>query len=209
MLKFLKRPAESAEPQTEAKAARTDTGGGSSAEAPASSSAAAATAAAAPPPELPALAMLEHLDRESPWRGALAKEFSKSYMRDLDAKITQEREKKKVFPKPQDVFACLNFSPLTDVRVVILGQDPYHGPGQAHGFCFSVNYGIAIPPSLKNIYTELQTDAWQPRVLGAAGRAAAQRVAHGAAGRGELPRDLRLAGRPATAAPNPRASRAA
>ena len=160
MLKFLKRPAESSEPQTEAKAAKTDGGGAASGEAPASSSSTAAPAATVPTPlpELPALAMLEHLDAQSPWRTALAKEFSKSYMRELDAKITQEREKKKVFPKPQDVFACLNFSPITDVRVVILGQDPYHGPGQAHGFCFSVNYGIAIPPSLKNIYTELQSD---------------------------------------------------
>jgi hypothetical protein len=82
------------------------------------------------PEALPELAMLEHLDATSSWREALRKEFGKGYMRELDAKLTRERQSKTVFPRPEDVFAALNFTPLQDVRVVILGQDPYHGVGQ-------------------------------------------------------------------------------
>lgn len=104
------------------------------------------------------LAMLEHLAPQSPWREVLSKEWSKAYIRELDNRLSEERRKHTIFPKPQDVFACLNFTPPLEVRVVILGQDPYHGPGQAHGFCFSVNRGVAVPPSLKNIYSELEED---------------------------------------------------
>jgi len=150
MLNFVtrtKRPADEDPPTTEAKAPKL-----------AEEAVAAPSADAPPNPELPDLAMLQHLAADSPWRRVLQKEFSKSYMRELDTKVEQERKSKRVFPKPQDVFACLNFTPPSDVRVVILGQDPYHGPGQAHGFCFSVNRGIAIPPSLKNIYEELKND---------------------------------------------------
>jgi uracil-DNA glycosylase len=63
-----------------------------------------------------------------------------------------------VFPDPEDVFNALHLTPLANVRVVVLGQDPYHGPGQAHGLSFSVRHGVAVPPSLRNIYKELGTD---------------------------------------------------
>lgn len=108
--------------------------------------------------QAPELEMLQHLSPTSPWCSVLMKEFRKPYMRELDRKVTADRAKFQVFPEPKDVFACLNFTPPEEVRVVILGQDPYHGPGQAHGFCFSVNRGIPVPPSLKNIYAELEDD---------------------------------------------------
>ena len=69
-----------------------------------------------------------------------------------------QRQKKTVYPPPESVFATFNLTPLRDVRVVILGQDPYHGAHQAHGLAFSVCRGVAVPPSLKNIYTELEQD---------------------------------------------------
>lgn len=121
------------------------------------------TAAAAPPTSAPrtltpeATSLLEHLT-EPGWKAALEKEFVKPYFVDLAAKVAAEREKKKVYPPKDQVFSALNLTPLDDVRVVILGQDPYHGAGQAHGLSFSVPPGIAVPPSLKNIYTELEAD---------------------------------------------------
>ena len=98
------------------------------------------------PTTLPELAVLEHLDTESPWREALRKEFGKSYMREMDDKLSRERKSKTIFPQPEHVFACLNFTPLSDVRVVILGQDPYHGPGQVlcHETFASQPVGIAL-----------------------------------------------------------------
>ena len=107
---------------------------------------------------MPELAMLAHLHVDSPWRQALARELKKPYMRSLDVQVTQARARKKVYPPPEQVFAAFNYTSLADVRVVILGQDPYINHGQAHGFCFSVPHGVAVPPSLKNIYTELRED---------------------------------------------------
>ena len=93
------------------------------------------------------------------WKQALAPEFESAYMRQLKAFILAEREQgKHIFPKGADYFRALDLTPLDQVKVVILGQDPYHGAGQAHGLCFSVQPGVKVPPSLVNIYKELQGD---------------------------------------------------
>src|SRR3546814_17025024 len=77
--------------------------------------------------------------------------------------LAGERAKgKAIYPRPRDWFAALDATPPQDVRVVILGQDPYHGPGQAHGLCFSVQPGVRVPPSLVNIYKEMQADLGIP-----------------------------------------------
>ncbi|QFY61009.1 uracil-DNA glycosylase [Rhizobium grahamii] len=96
---------------------------------------------------------------EESWKAALATEFDSSYMLQLKAfLLTQREDGKRIFPKGSEYFRALDLTPLADVKVVILGQDPYHGFGQAHGLCFSVRPGVRIPPSLVNIYKELQTD---------------------------------------------------
>ncbi len=93
------------------------------------------------------------------WRQALKKEFEKEYMIQLRNFLAQEKTAQKtIFPKGSEYFAALNETPLEKVKVVILGQDPYHGPGQAHGLCFSVRPGVKPPPSLQNIFRELQSD---------------------------------------------------
>lgn len=91
------------------------------------------------------VALVEHLKDEA-WRVALQPEFDKSYFASLATKLAAERKSKTVFPPPENVFATFNFTPLPDVRVVILGQDPYHGTSQAHGLSFSVCRGVAVPP---------------------------------------------------------------
>ena len=93
------------------------------------------------------------------WREPLADEFASPYMAALRAFLLGEREKgKRIFPAGSEWFRALDLTPLDKVRVVILGQDPYHGPGQAHGLCFSVRPGVRPPPSLVNIYKELDSD---------------------------------------------------
>ena len=92
------------------------------------------------------------------WYEALRPEFCKPYYRALYERVKKEYEGGKVFPPPEDMFNAFHFTPLSKVKVVILGQDPYHDDGQAHGLCFSVKKGVEIPPSLKNIYKELQDD---------------------------------------------------
>lgn len=93
------------------------------------------------------------------WKGALASEFAAGHMRRLRAFLVQEREARRVvYPRGGDIFAALNATPLDAVKVVIIGQDPYHGPGQAHGLCFSVPAGVPPPPSLVNIFAEINTD---------------------------------------------------
>jgi uracil-DNA glycosylase len=93
------------------------------------------------------------------WLGALGAEFDQPYMRALkDYLVAEKAAGKPIFPKGGEWFRALDLTPLGTVRVVILGQDPYHGPGQAHGLCFSVRPGTAIPPSLINIYKELNSD---------------------------------------------------
>jgi uracil-DNA glycosylase len=91
------------------------------------------------------------------WKAALAGEFQKPYFRRLADFVEAERQKHVVYPPVGDVFSAFD-RPFGDVRVVILGQDPYHGPGQAHGLAFSVRPGVAVPPSLQNVYRELQAD---------------------------------------------------
>ncbi|GGW97046.1 uracil-DNA glycosylase [Alteromonas halophila] len=93
------------------------------------------------------------------WQDALGEEKQKPYFAELMRRVDEARESGKViYPPRSDVFNALKFTPLEDVKVVILGQDPYHGPDQAHGLCFSVLPGVKPPPSLNNIYKELAAD---------------------------------------------------
>ena len=92
------------------------------------------------------------------WSEKLKGEFSKDYYRKLYSFIGEEYKKTAVYPPQEDLFSALNLTPPDKVKVVILGQDPYHEPGQAHGLCFSVRKGVKIPPSLVNIYQELHDD---------------------------------------------------
>ncbi|MEM8497758.1 MAG: uracil-DNA glycosylase [Pseudomonadota bacterium] len=96
---------------------------------------------------------------EAGWLQQLAPEFEKDYMRSLRAFLRAEKDKQRViYPKGSEFFNAFNSTPFNQVKVVILGQDPYHGPGQAHGLCFSVQHGVRPPPSLLNIYKELHDD---------------------------------------------------
>src|SRR5512138_3387841 len=93
------------------------------------------------------------------WLERLGGEFAEPYMTELKRFLVSERDSgKRIFPKGSEWFRALDLTPLDQVRVVILGQDPYHGPGQAHGLCFSVPTGVQPPPSLVNIYKELHSD---------------------------------------------------
>lgn len=95
---------------------------------------------------------------EGAWAEALAAEFHKDYYRELYKFIRQEYASKTIYPPSDKIFTALHLTPLESVRVVILGQDPYHEPGQAMGMSFSVPEGVEIPPSLKNIYKEIHED---------------------------------------------------
>lgn len=95
---------------------------------------------------------------EGDWYQALKDEFKKDYYRTLFETVRTEYQTRQIFPPADDVFNAFHLTPLKDVKVVILGQDPYHGENQAHGLCFSVKPGVDIPPSLVNIYKELQDD---------------------------------------------------
>lgn len=95
---------------------------------------------------------------QNKWKIVLKDEFNKPYMINLLKNLEQEYEKKQIYPPKQQIFNALNYTDYDDTKVLILGQDPYHQQGQAHGFSFSVNKGVKIPPSLKNIYKELQND---------------------------------------------------
>ena len=92
------------------------------------------------------------------WNDLLKDEFSKDYYLKLRKFLVTEYKTQCIYPNMNDIFNALHFTPYSNVKVVILGQDPYHGPNQAHGLSFSVNPGIRIPPSLLNIYKELQND---------------------------------------------------
>lgn len=92
------------------------------------------------------------------WLGALKPEFSKPYYRELYVKVKEAYSKEQVFPPSDDIFNAFHLTPLSEVKVVIIGQDPYHNIGQAHGLCFSVKKGVEVPPSLQNIYKELQDE---------------------------------------------------
>ena len=95
---------------------------------------------------------------EKEWLEVLRSEFEKPYFAELKAFLTEEKKQYRVYPPGSRIFAAFDYTPFSKVKVVILGQDPYHGDGQAHGLCFSVPDGIALPPSLVNIYKELSTD---------------------------------------------------
>ena len=99
---------------------------------------------------------------DSSWKTALKDEFAKYYFQDLTQFVRKEYSQRLIFPPPSLIFKALDSCPLHKVRVVILGQDPYHGPGQAHGLCFSVPDGVAHPPSLINIFKELEQDIEKP-----------------------------------------------
>lgn len=102
---------------------------------------------------------MSEIQLEEAWKQALYQEFQKPYIKELKQFILSEKKRgKEVYPPGDLIFNALNSTPLDKVKVVILGQDPYHGPDQAHGLCFSVNKGVAIPPSLRNIYKELNQD---------------------------------------------------
>lgn len=92
------------------------------------------------------------------WDSILKEEFKKEYFKDLIMFLDKERKSKTIFPKSIDLFKALKLTDYDEVSVVILGQDPYHGDGEANGLCFSVNHGIQTPPSLKNIFKELKSD---------------------------------------------------
>lgn len=104
-----------------------------------------------------------NVELEESWKVALNAEFNKSYFLQLVNHIKTEKEQGKIiYPKGSNIFNTFNKTPLNKVKVVILGQDPYHGPKQAHGLSFSVQKGIQFPPSLQNIFKELQRDTGTP-----------------------------------------------
>ena len=103
--------------------------------------------------------MTENVKLNESWKMLLQDEFEKSYFKELRQFIIDEKNKgAKIFPPGSQIFAALDHTPFEKVKVVLLGQDPYHGPGQAHGLCFSVNDGVPFPPSLQNIFKELKAD---------------------------------------------------
>ena len=100
---------------------------------------------------------------EKSWNQLLGQELDKSYMHELMTFLDKEAKSgKTLYPQSQDIFAALNLTPFDQVKVVILGQDPYHGPNQAHGLCFSVKPGVKPPPSLVNIFKEFKEDLGLP-----------------------------------------------
>lgn len=104
---------------------------------------------------------------EKSWKRELKEEFEKEYFRKLTQEVKEEYLKGEVYPKPQFIFRAFEMTPFRKVKVVILGQDPYHGPNQANGLCFAVGKGVKLPPSLQNIYKELESDIGiKPRLEG-------------------------------------------
>lgn len=96
------------------------------------------------------------------WYKVLHEEFEKDYFTNLKTFLNEEKKEHTIFPPGNKIFAAFDSTPFDQVKVVILGQDPYHGPGQAQGLCFSVNPGIAHPPSLRNIFKEIENDLGIP-----------------------------------------------
>jgi uracil-DNA glycosylase len=99
---------------------------------------------------------------EASWKKHLEEEFGKEYFKELTDFVREEYKTKKVYPPPKDVFRAFELTPFDKVKVVILGQDPYHGAGQAHGLSFSVKHGVQTPPSLQNIFKEIESDLGKP-----------------------------------------------
>lgn len=92
------------------------------------------------------------------WNPVLRAELAQPYFAQLRSFVDAERRQRPVYPPAEEVFAALHLTPYAEVKVLILGQDPYHGPGQAHGLCFSVRPGVDVPPSLVNIHKEMESD---------------------------------------------------
>lgn len=113
----------------------------------------------APLPDMPTPPGKATIKLHDSWLAVLGEEFERPYMVELKAFLNAQRQAgRRIFPRPGDWFRALDLTPLDTVKVVILGQDPYHGAGQAHGLCFSVLPGVKPPPSLVNIYKELHSD---------------------------------------------------
>ncbi len=102
--------------------------------------------------------MSENVKIEESWKNLLSDQFEADYFKSLKAFLIEEKKKYTIYPPGQFIFNAFNQTPVDKVKVVIIGQDPYHGPGQAHGLCFSVPKGITPPPSLVNIFKELNSD---------------------------------------------------
>lgn len=103
-----------------------------------------------------------HVKIEESWREILKEEFTKEYFKNLIEFVKEEYTTRPVFPPGSQIFHAFDKCPFSQVKVVLIGQDPYHGPGQAHGLAFSVNEGVAIPPSLRNIFKEIKDDLGKP-----------------------------------------------
>ena len=101
---------------------------------------------------------MKKVEIEESWYKMLESEFEKPYFKSLRLKLRELYKTKEIYPHPSNIFNAFNMTPFNKVKVVIIGQDPYHGPNQAHGLCFSVNETIKIPPSLQNIFKELKND---------------------------------------------------
>ncbi|MEP1032137.1 uracil-DNA glycosylase [Ekhidna sp.] len=99
---------------------------------------------------------------EDSWKKQLEAEFEKDYFRELTAFVKRAYEQKRIYPPGSLIFSAFDHCPFDDLKVVIVGQDPYHGPGQANGLCFSVSDGVRHPPSLQNIFKEIQSDIEKP-----------------------------------------------
>ena len=95
---------------------------------------------------------------EESWKSHLKEEFEKDYFHQLTDFVRSEYQQYQIYPPGHLIFNAFNLCPFNEVKVVIIGQDPYHGPGQAHGLCFSVNDGVPFPPSLQNIFKEIKSD---------------------------------------------------
>ena len=102
--------------------------------------------------------MKKEVEIDSSWQSLLRGEFDKPYFDQLRRFIKSEYQSKTIYPPPSHIFNAFNSTPVNKVKCVIIGQDPYHGAGQAHGLCFSVKAGVKPPPSLKNIYKEIESD---------------------------------------------------
>ncbi|HEX8993813.1 MAG TPA: uracil-DNA glycosylase [Candidatus Paceibacterota bacterium] len=98
---------------------------------------------------------------EQTWKDALEDEFSKEYFEELTKFVKEEYKKGAVYPEPKNIFRAFDLCPFNKVEVVVLGQDPYHGPGQANGLCFAVGENVPLPPSLQNIFKEIESDLEQ------------------------------------------------
>ena len=99
---------------------------------------------------------------EDSWKAVLQPEFDKPYFEELTSFVKKEYQSQRIFPPGKEIFNAFNLCPFDQVKVVIIGQDPYHGPGQAHGLCFSVRPGVDFPPSLRNIFKEINNDLGSP-----------------------------------------------